>query len=464
MPMPSFAFESGHLVPATFGRQGPSRLTPELKSALRRYLLDVLEADLFPISWSDGAEPVLTAMDPAGQVVTAVVVDRVDSATLMRALARAGENAAAPWLTIAGRYRAGVPGFRRDWNAFREARPAGPRPGPQLYLLAGDVSSEVLSGLRVLHGVRVVAVDVRETPTGAPLLEVADVAPARLRVFDGAAVPELAPLAGPAGAAGDDAAGVAVGARGAGERGAGAAGAPVEPAPAGPAPAPAGPAPAGPAPEPSGRTAAAAWARPEPVPSAGQEPAGRAVAPVQPAPVQPSQDRAAATRPAAAAPVDQPAPIPEHESRFAPPPDPVGRPEAGPGVRRRPEPVRASENLRAVAALVDAPVRIVLRSRERDHAAWLREDGVVVLAGGAEHGELTTAAAHLLGHEPADAWSQWRFAEGGLALADARAEVIRTTRAEHHRAATAPPGPGGEPSRRALRPTAENGSRRAGRH
>jgi hypothetical protein len=385
--MPSFAFESGHLVPATFGRQGPSRLTPELKSALRRYLLDVLEADLFPISWSDGAEPVLTAMDPAGQVVTAVVVDRVDSATLMRALARAGENAAAPWLTIAGRYRAGVPGFRRDWNAFREARPAGASPGPQLYLLAGDVSSEVLSGLRVLHGVRVVAVEVRETPTGAPLLEVADVEPARLRVFDGAAVPELAPLAGPAVAAGDDApGGVAAPARGADAQRAG-------------------------------------------DPAAGA-PAGPALSSAQPSPVQP----------------------------------PPGRPEVRPAARRGPEPVRASENLRAVAALVDAPVRILLRSSAREHAAWLREDGVVVLAGGAEHGELTSAAAHLLGHEPADAWSQWRFAEGGLALADARAEVIRTTRAEHLRAATAAPVPGGEPSRRALRSTAENGSRRAGRH
>ncbi|WP_168217942.1 hypothetical protein [Occultella kanbiaonis] len=437
--MPSFAFESGHLVPATFGRQGPSRLTQELKSALRRYLLDVLEADLFPISWSDGAEPVLTAMDPAGQVVTAVVVDRVDSATLMRALARAGENAAAPWLTIAGRYRAGVPGFRRDWNAFREARPAGPRPGPQLYLLAGDVSSEVLSGLRVLHGVRVVAVDVRETPTGAPLLEVADVAPARLRVFDGAAVPELAPLAGAAVSAD-----------------------------AGPADPPAQPAPA----QPWARPAAAGRPDPStpPAPFGPPAPADPPVPVSSPVPVDqpaPLNGPGPLTWPGPVdgpAPVGRPAPVDEHESRFAPRPEPVARPEARPAARREPEAVRASENLRAVAALVDAPVRIVLRSRDHDHPAWLREDGVVVLAGGAEHGELASAAAHLLGHEPADAWSQWRFAEGGLALADARAEVIRTTRAEHHRAAPAPPGPGGDSSRRALRSTAENGSRRAGRH
>ncbi|TDE94263.1 hypothetical protein EXU48_12605 [Occultella glacieicola] len=388
--MPSFAFESGHLVPATFGRQGPSRLNPDHRSALRRYLLDVLEADLFPICWSDGAEPVLTAMDPAGQVVTALVVDRLDEATLMRALAGAGENAAASWLTIAGRYRSGVAGFRRDWNAFRESRPAGAQPGPQLYLVAGDVSAEVLAGLRVMHGVRVVAVDVREGPSGAPLLDVTDVAPSRVRVFDGEAEPELAPVTGPV--------------------------------------------------APVGSTA---------VPETAPASIGRAAAP--------------ATAPAPAEPVRS---APVAAAATAPPPQPpAAHPTTRFPLRREPEPVRASEHLRAVAALVDAPVRIVLRSRERDHTAWLRQDGVVVVSGGVEHGELDAAAAHLLGHEPADAWSQWRFAEGGLALADARAEVIRTDRSGHRQAPAAQAArTGGEPSRRALRSTEGNGSRRGARH
>src|SRR5699024_1263582 len=191
--MPSFAFESGYLVPATIGAPSTSPLTPQIRQALRDYLLDVIEADLFPVEWSEGEDPVLTAMDAAGQVVTAVVTDRLDGDGLVRALTRAGEATATPWLTIAGRYRSGVGGFRRDWNAFRESRPPGAQPGPQLYVVAGEVTPEVLEATRVLHGVQVFAVDARETRTGQQLLDVTPVQPATVRVLEGAVVHEIEP-------------------------------------------------------------------------------------------------------------------------------------------------------------------------------------------------------------------------------------------------------------------------------
>ncbi|WP_277050821.1 hypothetical protein [Ruania albidiflava] len=191
--MPSFAFESGYLVPATIGAPSTSPLTPQIRQALRDYLLDVIEADLFPVEWSEESDPVLTAMDRAGQVVTAVVTDRLDGAELMRALARAGEATATPWLTIAGRYRSGVAGFRRDWNAFRESRPPGATPGPQLYVVAGEIDREVLEATRVLHGVQVFAVDARQTTNGQQLLDVTAVQPATIRVLDGQVVHEIDP-------------------------------------------------------------------------------------------------------------------------------------------------------------------------------------------------------------------------------------------------------------------------------
>ncbi|HLS64595.1 MAG TPA: hypothetical protein VK060_14535 [Ruania sp.] len=191
--MPSFAFESGYLVPATIGAPSTSPLTPQIRQALRDYLLDVIEADLFPVEWSEGEDPVLTAMDAAGQVVTAVVTDRLDGDGLVRALTRAGEATATPWLTIAGRYRSGVGGFRRDWNAFRESRPPGAKPGPQLYVVAGEVSREVLEATRVLHGVQVFAVDARQTSNGQQLLDVTAVQPATIRVLDGHVVHEIDP-------------------------------------------------------------------------------------------------------------------------------------------------------------------------------------------------------------------------------------------------------------------------------
>lgn len=195
--MPSFAFESGYLVPAAIGARSTSPLTPEIRQALRDYLLDVIEADLFPVEWNEEDDPVLTAMDAAGQVVTALVTDRLDGEKLMSALTRAGEATATPWLTIAGRYRSGVGGFRRDWNAFRESRPAGAKPGPQLYVVAGEVTREVLEATRVLHGVQVFAVDARQSANGQQLLDVNPVLPATIRVLDGAVVHEIDPALSP---------------------------------------------------------------------------------------------------------------------------------------------------------------------------------------------------------------------------------------------------------------------------
>lgn len=191
--MPSFAFDSGALVPAPLGEPTTSPLSPQVRAALRDYLLDVIEADLFPIEWSDEDEPMLTAMDPSGQVVTAWVTDRLDAAALMRALTRAGETASSPWLSLAGRYRSGVGGFRRDWNAFREARPPGAHPGPQLYVVAGEVTRDVLDAARVLHGVHVFAVDARERAGGQQILDVTPVQPATVRVLDGDVIREIEP-------------------------------------------------------------------------------------------------------------------------------------------------------------------------------------------------------------------------------------------------------------------------------
>ncbi|MBK5248790.1 MAG: hypothetical protein JJE50_05065 [Actinomycetales bacterium] len=298
--MPSFAFDSGHLVPASFGRPAEGSLAPEVVAALREYLLDVIEVDLFPVAWSQGPDPILTAMDRGGRVVTAVVTQRLDSAALVRALAAAGETAATGWLTIAGRYRNGVPGFRRDWNAFRESRPVGAQPGPDLHIVTGEVSDDVRDALRVLPDVRVLAVDVREGGAGRQFLDVEQMRPerSRVRVLD----------------------------------------------------------------------------------------AGVQVLDV----VAPELGRAA--RPA------------------------------------------AEECLRAVAELVEAPVPIVLRedrdSGEDDgvHRATLQADGVVVLADGSEHGELSSATTDVLGREHPDAWSAWAFADGGLPLADALAESARADR------------------------------------
>ena len=379
--MPSFAFESGYLVPASIGQPSTSPLSPDVRKALRDYLLDVIEADLFPVEWSDEDDPVLTAMDVAGQVVTAVVTDRLDGDRLLAALTRAGEATSTPWLTIAGRYRSGVGGFRRDWNAFRESRPPGAKPGPQLYVVAGEVTREVLEATRVLHGVQVFAVDARESSTGQQLLDVTPVLPATIRVLDGAVVHEIEPAI----TAASPGTGRAISAPTP-------AAAPQQPITVAEAP-PAAPT----AEEPTERPAESQRSAPVLVPD--------------PPPVEatvPTPETA--SRPAVA-------PVPERRRRR------TAFPERAHEVPPPSEPASVDPQLRAVARLVGAPMPIELRHAGQVQHAVLTAEGTLQV------GEATVAtierATEILGGEPRHAWTSWHVA--GFPMAEARAEATRAS-------------------------------------
>ena len=383
--MPSFAFESGYLVPASIGQPSTSPLSPDVRKALRDYLLDVIEADLFPVEWSEEDDPVLTAMDVAGQVVTAVVTDRLDGDRLLAALARAGEATSTPWLTIAGRYRSGVGDFRRDWNAFRESRPPGAKPGPQLYVVAGEVTREVLEATRVLHGVQVFAVDARESSTGQQLLDVTPVQPATIRVLDGAVVHEIEP---------------AITAESPG----------AERALSAPTPAA--------APQES-----ITVAEPAPAARTAEEPAEQQRSEPVMVPDPPPVEATVPTPETASHPPVTP--VPERRRRQA------AFPERAHSVLPDSEPSSVDPQLRAVARLVGAPMPIELR-----HAGQVQH-AVLTAEGALQVGEATVAtierATEILGGEPRHAWTSWHVA--GFPMAEARAEATRasTPRASRRR-------------------------------
>lgn len=404
--MPSFAFESGYLVPASIGQPSTSPLTPDVRKALRDYLLDVIEADLLPIEWSDEGDPVLTAMDVAGQVVTAVVTDRLDGDRLLTALTRAGEATSTPWLTIARRYRSGVEGFRRDWTEFRESRPPGAKLGPQLYLVAGEVTREVLEATRVLHGVQVFAVDARESASGQRLLDVTPVQPATIRVLDGAVVHEIEP---------------GVTAESADRGGVLSAPTPVAAAGTGPVTAP----------SPTAQTAEELiepeqGVEPKPAGDVESEPAVAQPHPAETVPA-PSTVPTPETATYPAVPPVSEAPISELPQPPVPQPAAPAAPAASFPERataaQEPEPAQVDPHLQAVAALVGAPMPIELRDAGRVQHALLTADGALQV------GESTVAtierATEILGGEPSRAWTSWHVA--GFPMADARAEATRTT-------------------------------------
>ncbi len=182
--MALFEFVEGHLHPARVGVQAGPDVEPEVLSAVRDHVLELIRRPLFPVRWDVAAgspaargEPTrLIAMDPSGQVVSVEVMAMLDAEGLVEALARSGETAALGWLDLAALYPGGAASFRRDWNDFRESLPPRPVPGPRLYLVTGRVAEEVRRALGTLadSGVEVHEVSQRQLASGRTVVEVTE--------------------------------------------------------------------------------------------------------------------------------------------------------------------------------------------------------------------------------------------------------------------------------------------------
>ncbi|MGC0249245.1 hypothetical protein [Pseudactinotalea sp. Z1748] len=439
--MSTFLLDSGRLAPAT--REGiiPDGFNAGWCDLVRQDVLDLVGLDAFAVAWDQGTPPLLTAMRATGAVVGAAVLPRLDLVTLAELLARAGQAHTQPWHVTAGRYGAGIAAFRRDWNAFREARSFPPARLPVLVVVTGAISAQVRQALPLLEGVHLVRAQVRHDDRGRDLLDLETV---------------TVTGAGRSGSGASEAAGdghVAPSVNRATATSNGAAISPANGAVTASASSTATSPPNGTAAHSANGTAAhsanstaTAHAAGPPTPLALRADGDRAQGTTSPAPagsrrahrderdvptaitVPTPQDVGA--RPGAVIAEDVPTTT-DMPSRHAAP----LRPDApsGPDSRAPVDTTRQQvcPDLHRVAVLVRAPVQIELECGKTRRQATLRRDGRVALADGTVHTDLAHASMHLAGAEPADPWQAWRFSDANLPLADARAEAQRhlTTRA-----------------------------------
>lgn len=196
--MPLFEFEAGRLVPAQFGHAVSEPLEDEVLAAVRDQVLELLQRQLFPITWHDGdAYPRLTALDGTGQVVCVEVLNYLDSAQLVSALGRASRTAAVGTLELAQSYPRGVEAFRRDWATFREQLPPATPRGPRLHLLAADITDDVREAVAAMEGsVLVHELAARAMSNGRMFIEVTELARSPIElpwVLPGRPTPTLTP-------------------------------------------------------------------------------------------------------------------------------------------------------------------------------------------------------------------------------------------------------------------------------
>lgn len=197
--MSLFEYDQGHLIPAQFGHPVAPEAQGEILESIRRQVLEVIARPLFPVTWNDmsvmpvadlpddpagatqgtdAASPRLTALDGSGQVVLVEVMDHLDSASLIAALARLGAISNLGWNDLAAVYPGGVGAFRSGWTQFRDAMPPNLAAGPRLILVATEIDPKVRPALDALtaSGLEVHHVSVREMSNGRRFLDVQRVA------------------------------------------------------------------------------------------------------------------------------------------------------------------------------------------------------------------------------------------------------------------------------------------------
>ncbi|HLS25556.1 MAG TPA: hypothetical protein VK063_06755 [Beutenbergiaceae bacterium] len=177
--MPTYMLDSGRLEPVAHQDVVPDGFCEQWCALVRPQVLELTETAAFAVAWDDARPPLLTAVTPHGQVLTAAVVPRLDLVTLAELIARSGRALVSSWAQVAERYPRGAAAFRRDWNAFREnlSRPAGPL--PTLTVVTGAVSEEVSWSMSLLDQVRIIRARVRRDQQGRHLLDLDPAASAR---------------------------------------------------------------------------------------------------------------------------------------------------------------------------------------------------------------------------------------------------------------------------------------------
>ncbi|SPT53026.1 Uncharacterised protein [Actinomyces bovis] len=416
--MALFELHDGGLAPARLGHEAGEAARREALDQVRHHIVEILSAPLFPVCWND-AGTVLTALDPAGQVVAVEVIEELDPSVIVASMAHLATVASAGWADLAKRYPGGLQTFREDWNEFRESMPGRVEPGPRLIIVATRITDSVRSSLAVLatSGVELRLLSVREFSSGRRLVDLQRVEPqvfsqsARLLASRRAARPVIA---GDTSVVNEE-------------------------------------------PEAQGdNVVASTQSTPTPTPDTAQTPVtpaqgiqggGQAAAPASSLPAPVKSARVAPNPPADQSPdedieitLDAPtvsnvggttgvsADSPE-AAQPAPPTAPShgDAPTPVEGFTRMSE-TEATAALQIVGTVLERDTAIVWQRLRRGifHEATLSPQGVITLADGRTFTDPSAAADAAQGTQDADGWHVWRFGVRGPSLREALDEVTKT--------------------------------------
>lgn len=151
--MPLFSVDGREVREVAPGPGAHGEWAADFERGLKASALRVIDAPLLEVAWHTVPHPLgeaLVTLDSLGSAVLVVVIRRLDSRSLVSALATSSRVREASWREIASWHPGGADALREDWAAFRESLPPRGEAAPGLMILAGEIDPEVRDAVDVL--------------------------------------------------------------------------------------------------------------------------------------------------------------------------------------------------------------------------------------------------------------------------------------------------------------------------
>ncbi|MGN2366901.1 hypothetical protein ACTFPK_00985 [Actinotignum sp. UMB0459] len=160
-----------------FHRAAPPADLPEetrtaVAEALRAQISDFLDFPAFQVAWTrpegERGTASLVALDATGNIISVDIIDVLDGAALLAALARSAQHATLDRREITRLFPGGPHDFSSAWQEFTAVNPPIPEPAPRLSIFAFVIEPDTYDAVRALAGagVQVWQVTILERATG----------------------------------------------------------------------------------------------------------------------------------------------------------------------------------------------------------------------------------------------------------------------------------------------------------
>lgn len=134
----------------------PEGTRASVAEALRAQIAEFLDFPAFQVAWTrpegERGTASLVALDATGNIISVDIIDVLDGAALLAALARSAQHATLDRREITRLFPGGPHDFSTAWQEFTAVNPPIPEPAPRLSIFACAIDPDITDAVRALAG------------------------------------------------------------------------------------------------------------------------------------------------------------------------------------------------------------------------------------------------------------------------------------------------------------------------